>query len=82
MFLKGHKSRYSYGLDGLGSIPGSARFFSSPQRPDRFWGPPNLLSNENRGSISLGVKRQGREADHSHPSSAEVKKGLYGIVLK
>jgi hypothetical protein len=26
-----------------------------------------------RGDLSLGVKRQGREADHSLPSSAEVK---------
>jgi hypothetical protein len=25
------------------------------------------------GALSLGVKRQGREADHSSPSSAEVK---------
>jgi hypothetical protein len=25
------------------------------------------------GSLSLGVKRLGREADHSPPSSAEVK---------
>jgi hypothetical protein len=24
-------------------------------------------------ALSLGVKRPGREADHSHPSSAEVK---------
>jgi hypothetical protein len=40
--------------------------------------------------LSLGVKRQGREADHSPPSSAEVKKGgaipslpicLHGVVL-
>jgi hypothetical protein len=26
-----------YGLDGMGSIPGSARFFSSQCRPDRIW---------------------------------------------
>jgi hypothetical protein len=26
------------------------------------------------GTLSLGVKRPGREADHSPPSSAEVKK--------
>jgi hypothetical protein len=26
------------------------------------------------GTLSLGVKRQGREADHSPPSSIEVKK--------
>jgi hypothetical protein len=42
------------------------------------------------GAISNGVKRRGREADHSHPSSAEVKNGgavtplphsPHGIVL-
>ena len=27
------------------------------------------------GSVSQGVKRPGREADRSHPSSAEVKNG-------
>jgi hypothetical protein len=26
-----------------------ARFFSSPRRPDRFWGPPSLLSSGYRG---------------------------------
>jgi hypothetical protein len=43
------------------------------------------------GVISLGVKRSGREADHSHPSSAEAKEWvelyvhspirLHGVVL-
>jgi len=28
------------------------------------------------GHLSLGVKRPGREADHSPPSSAEVKEGV------
>jgi hypothetical protein len=52
--------RYSYGQDDRISIPGTGkRFLSSPQRPDRLWGP--------------GVKRSGREADHLLPSSAEVK---------
>jgi hypothetical protein len=43
MFSSGYLSRYSYGLDGPGSIPGSVRFFSLPQRQDRVWGPPSLL---------------------------------------
>jgi hypothetical protein len=64
-----------YGLDGLGSIPGSARFFFSPQLPDRLWGPPSLLYNEYRGPLSPGVKRRRREADHSPPSNAEAKNG-------
>jgi hypothetical protein len=38
-----------YGLDGRSSIPGVARFFSSPQRPNRLWGPHSLLSDGYRG---------------------------------
>jgi len=37
---------------------------------DQLWDQPSLLSN---GALSLGVKRPGREADHSSPSSVEVK---------
>jgi hypothetical protein len=52
-----------------GSNPGRGwKFFSSPPRPHQLWGPPNLLSNGYQK-----VKRPGREADHSPPSSAEVK---------
>jgi hypothetical protein len=61
-----------YGLDcrGVGvRVPVGSRIFSFPRRPDRLWGSPNLLSNGYRG-----LKRPGREADHSHPASAEVKK--------
>jgi hypothetical protein len=50
-----------------------SRIFSFPRRPDRLWGPPNLLSNGYQGSISPGVERSGLEADHSPPASAEVK---------
>jgi hypothetical protein len=59
-----------YGLDGRGSIPGRGkRFFCTPQGPDRSyiqWVP---------GALSPGVRRPGREADHSLPSNAEVKNG-------
>jgi hypothetical protein len=76
-----HKSRDSslgialgYGLKDRGSIPGGGwEFFSSPPRPERLWGRPSLLSNGYLGALSLGKKRPGREADHSPPSSAEVK---------
>jgi hypothetical protein len=40
-----------YWLDGRGvggRVPVGSRFLSSPRRPDRFWGSPSLLSNENR----------------------------------
>jgi hypothetical protein len=36
------------GLDGRGVevwVPVRERIFSSPRRPDRFWGLPSLLSN-------------------------------------
>jgi hypothetical protein len=47
-----------YGLDGWGSIPGSARFFSSPHRRYRFCGQPSLLPNGYRGHF-LGGKAAG-----------------------
>jgi hypothetical protein len=57
-----------------GSIPGNAKIcFSFPPYPERLWGPPSLLSNERWGLSLQGVKRPGREADQSLPSSAEVK---------
>jgi hypothetical protein len=39
------------GLDGPSSFPGCARFFSSPERPDRLWGTPKVLSNGYRNHI-------------------------------
>jgi hypothetical protein len=51
-------------------VPVGSRILSFPRRPDRLWGPPNLLSNGYRRPL----KRQGREAAHSPPASAEVKK--------
>jgi len=54
--------KFGCGLDDRGSVP------------DR--GPPSLISNGYRGIFPReegGVKLSGREADHSPPSSAEVK---------
>jgi hypothetical protein len=64
-----------YGQDGRGSIPSRGwEFFSSPPRPDQLWGtssqPPIQWVAK---SLSPGLKRPGREADNSSPSSAEVK---------
>jgi hypothetical protein len=64
------------GLDGCGSIPCMAVLvFTSTQPPIQ----------PVPGTISPGVKRQGRIADHSPPSSANVKNGsamrLHGTVL-
>jgi len=74
-----------------GSIPGSGcEFFSSPPCPDRLWHTqPHIQWVP--GALSLGVKRPGREAGRSPPSSAEVKNAwrytsislihLHGVVL-
>jgi hypothetical protein len=60
-----------YGLDDRGvgvRVPVRSRIFSSPQRPTQ---PPIQWVPK---ALSPGVKRQGREADRSPPTSAEVKK--------
>jgi hypothetical protein len=59
-----------YGLNGRGSIPYRVEIFVSfPLHPGGFWGPPSLQSDYYRGFFSRG------EADHSVPSTAEVKNG-------
>jgi hypothetical protein len=60
----------------------ASRTALGPTHPPIYWVP---------GALSLGVKRPGREADHSPPSSAEVKNAwsytstppvrLHGVVL-
>jgi hypothetical protein len=65
-----------YGLDdgrvGFRVLVGS-NVFASSYRPNRLWGLSSFLLN-GYGAPSPGVKQQGREADHSTPTSAEVKK--------
>jgi hypothetical protein len=64
----------SYGLEIRGLIADRGkRFISSPQRPDRLWGEPNLLYN-GYWEFFPGVKRLRHEADDSLEYSAEVKK--------
>jgi hypothetical protein len=83
-----------YGLNDRGfgvGVPVWSRIFSSLFRPDRLWGPLSLISNGYWEGLSPGVKRPGREADHSPPTSVEVKKilvytstppiSLHGVVL-
>jgi hypothetical protein len=56
------------------SSPGRGwEFFSSTPWPDRLWNPPQPSIKWVPRALTLGVKWPGREADHSPPSSAEVK---------
>jgi hypothetical protein len=55
-------------------IPAESRLFPSPKRPDRLWDTPSILYNGYGGCLP-GVKRQGREAEHSSVCNAMVKNG-------
>jgi hypothetical protein len=70
----------------------SSEFLSVQEFVNFISGPPSLLSNGYQGLFPWGVKRPGREADHSPQSSAkEVKNAwsytsahpihLHGVVL-
>jgi hypothetical protein len=64
-----------YGLDDRGSrvrLPAGARNFSLHHHVQNGSG-AHPASYPIGTTDSVGVKRPGREADHSHPSSAEVK---------
>jgi hypothetical protein len=66
-----------YELDDRGfgvQVPVGSRIFTSPYRPDRLWGPPNLLPDGYRELFPPWVKRPEREAVRSPPTSADVKR--------
>jgi hypothetical protein len=69
----GKSSRYSEWLQAWRPSPGRVKNFLLPtsSRPVLGSTQPPILCVP--GSLSPGVKRPGREADHSSPSSAEVK---------
>jgi hypothetical protein len=63
-------------MDDRGSrvrFPSEAGNFSIHHRVQNGLGPTQLAIQLVPGALSLGVKRPGREADHSPPSSAEVE---------
>jgi hypothetical protein len=61
-----------------GSNPGGRGIFA--MLPDRPWGLPSFLHNSYRTSFP-GIKRPGRGADQSHPSSAEDKERVVLYLL-
>jgi hypothetical protein len=63
-----------YGLDAQGSIAGGGLgIFLLTTESRTALGPSQPPIQWVRGALSLEVKGPGREADHSPPSSAEVK---------
>jgi hypothetical protein len=83
-----------YGLDDQGvgvQVLTEAKNFHLPMYSRPALGPTQPPIQWVSGALSPGVKRPGREADHSHPASAEVKKTwvytstppirLHGVVL-
>jgi hypothetical protein len=65
-----------YGLDGRGvevRVPIGARFLSCPRHPDQLSTLPPSQWIRGGVALSSGIKGLRREADHSRPTSAEVK---------
>jgi hypothetical protein len=63
------------GLDTWNLIPSrEKRFFSTPQHPDWLWGTHHPYQWA-VGTLSLGVRQVGCEADHSPPATSKVKNG-------
>jgi hypothetical protein len=72
--------RMGYGQDGRGSIRVRDKiFFSFPQRFRPFLGPAQPHIQGVPGTLLLGVKLLGREADHSPPSTSPID--VHGVVL-
>jgi hypothetical protein len=65
-----------YRLDGRGSIPCRGRIFLFSTMSRLAPGPTQPLIQWVLGTIFPRVKWPGREADHSRPSSDEVKNGI------
>jgi hypothetical protein len=55
-------------------VPVESRNFFSPHRPDRLRAQPASCPIGTGGTLSPGVKRAERQAEHSPPDIAEVKK--------
>jgi hypothetical protein len=64
-----------YGMDGWGLISSEGNNFTFSTASKLALRPTQFPIQWVLGAPSLGVKWQGHEADHSPPSSAEVKNG-------
>jgi hypothetical protein len=62
-------------MDGPGSIPGKGKIFLFSTASKRALRPTHAPIQWAQGNLSPEVKRAGREAGHSPPTSAEVKNG-------
>ena len=61
-------------MSNRGLFPcGGEKFSSSAKLPHRLWFLPSLLLRTVTAALSPAVKQLGHEANHSPPSSAEVK---------
>jgi hypothetical protein len=72
-----------YGLDDLGLVPGSARFFSSPECPDQSCGPSSLLSNGYRVLYPRGYSGRGvKLTTHLHlvPRSRKLQRNFHSPI--
>jgi hypothetical protein len=57
LLIKHRDIATSYGLENRGTgvpVPVGSNIFTSPYHPNRLWGPPNLLCNDNGGSCPPG----------------------------
>jgi hypothetical protein len=73
--------RLGYDLDDRGSLPGKVRGFPLLHNLQTVSGAHLASYPMGTGALSPGVKWQEREADHSPPSSAEVKNGINSVNL-
>jgi hypothetical protein len=71
--------RLSDGLDGRVPFPATARGFSLRRSVKTGSGAHQASGPMNTGLLSPGIKRPGRVADHSLPSSDKIKNG--GAIL-
>jgi hypothetical protein len=80
-------SRYSNWVTGWTTVKScfdsrqGMRYYSSPKRQDKLWGPPSLLFNGYQGHFPRELSARDTEANHSCPRSTQVKNGWRYISI-